>query len=345
MTDINPSSFVQQTPGPTSCWRAIVLFGRNVATYKFALAEALLSSSRGTSDLVSLEALALPFAKAVCRHLSAAPIQGTSQSSRFLEQCRRHNNGDIDENELRGHTVKLGFVNVVDAFHVVNGADVPHRFFIDERQGAGGLRLTEGLRSIVQSEHQASLPLEVEARWRLVETAWALGMSHRLVDVTGEQPNPELVAMMNGRRVSVTSARSALNGYQKGLCFYCFRTIHIGGGAGAPADVDHVIPHALGNRGLRVHLDGVWNLVLACQACNRGVDGKGARVPTARFMERLLRRNEYYVSSHHPLRETIIKQTGDTVSARRAFLRDVYREASSIAIHEWEPKPCGDGAL
>jgi len=52
-------------------------------------------------------------------------------------------------------------------------------------------------------------------------------------------------------------------------------------------------------------IDGVWNLVLSCRRCNRGAGGKSNRVPTLRLLERLSTRNEFLISSHHPLREKI----------------------------------------
>lgn len=102
----------------------------------------------------------------------------------------------------------------------------------------------------------------------------------------------------------------ALNGYQKGRCFYCSANISIVQGAADLGDVDHVFPHLLGTRGLRGDIDGIWNLVLACATCNRGVDGKFERVPVLAYVRRLHRRNEFLIDSHHPLRETLILQTG-----------------------------------
>ena len=82
----------------------------------------------------------------------------------------------------------------------------------------------------------------------------------------------------------VTSSRGALNGYQKGHCFYYFRPISIC--ADGDADVDHFFPHALKQRGFTT-IDGVWNLVLSCRDCNRGSNGKFARVPTLKLLARL----------------------------------------------------------
>ena len=92
----------------------------------------------------------------------------------------------------------------------------------------------------------------------------------------------------------------------------------------------------------KVNLNGVWNLVLTCNSCNRGEDGKFAKVPALKYLERLYKRNEYLISSHHTLRETIINQTGKTVEERIAFLREIDRIAKSTLIHRWETNAVGD---
>lgn len=60
--------------------------------------------------------------------------------------------------------------------------------------------------------------------------------------------------------------------------------------------------------------------MLACPECNRGADGKYARIPATKYLARLHKRNELLISSHHPLRETTIKQTGMTENARKECL-------------------------
>lgn len=44
------------------------------------------------------------------------------------------------------------------------------------------------------------------------------------------------------RRKQVTSCRGALNGYQKGKCFYCFSDIIIDSVESRNTDVDHFFP-------------------------------------------------------------------------------------------------------
>lgn len=72
-------------------WRGIILFGKNVASYKFALAHALYDIRRDGSDLIRLEELAVPFSQHLCRHLEQAPKQITSSKSQFLSACSRFN--------------------------------------------------------------------------------------------------------------------------------------------------------------------------------------------------------------------------------------------------------------
>lgn len=92
--------FTEVQPTLENYWRSIILFGRNVASYKFALGKSLLELSLQRKESVSLEELAEPFARHMCEHLSNAAKQATSTSSRFLNTCRRFNVGDIKKEEL-----------------------------------------------------------------------------------------------------------------------------------------------------------------------------------------------------------------------------------------------------
>jgi hypothetical protein len=74
-----------------------------------------------------------------------------------------------------------GFANVIDAFHVVGQADTPQRFFIDERREHRGIRITDDFGALTGHPQAPDLPREAGARWRLVETAWRLGIGRALV--------------------------------------------------------------------------------------------------------------------------------------------------------------------
>ena len=84
-------SFVSREPLLEDYWRGIILYGRNVASYKFALAKSLLDLRPRSGELLKLEDLAPVFAGYISDHLKLADKQGTSSSSRFLDACRDYN--------------------------------------------------------------------------------------------------------------------------------------------------------------------------------------------------------------------------------------------------------------
>lgn len=127
-------TFISEEPSLEDYWRGIILLGRNVASYKFALAKTLLELKPGAGQLVKLGELAPIFAKNITEHLKLADKQGTSASSNYLDGCRKFNNGNLTENELNELTIQYGFVNVIDAFHVVGPEVIPESFYIDERK-------------------------------------------------------------------------------------------------------------------------------------------------------------------------------------------------------------------
>lgn len=333
--------FFSSDPTLQSYWRSIILFGRNSASYKFALAKSLIEiSGQSGSDLVTLEQLAEPFSRNLCEHLQQVDKQGTRSSGKFLESCRQFNNGQITKGELIGQTSKLGFVNVIDAFHIVNNEDVPERFFIDERKQNKGIRVTDALYELFSDNQSKALLEETEARWRLVETAWELNISRHLISVDHDENSGRLVTCLGNNRIEITSSRDALNGYQRGKCLYCFDEISLESGSEKLADVDHFFPHKLKLTAEFPNLDGVWNLALSCQACNRGEAGKFDRIPSPTLLKRLHKRNEYLITSHHPLRETLIRQTGVNAQQRSQFLQDCYDRASQYLNPNsvWEPE-------
>lgn len=337
--------FFATDPTLESYWRSIILFGRNSASYKFALAKSLieLSGVQG-SDLITLERLAEPFSRHLCEHLQYVDKQGTRSSGKYLNACRKFNRGELTKDELVAQTVKLGFVNVIDAFHVVNTGDVPTRFFIDERRINKGIRATEKLYELFSRETSESLLGEAESRWRLVETSWELNISRNLIRVEHDIELGHLITQVNSKRIDITSSRDALNGYQRGKCLYCFGAISLNPESDDLADVDHFFPHMLKHTGEFANIDGVWNLALACTSCNRGAGGKHALLPSVALLKRLHQRNEFLITSHHPLRETLIRQTGLDEQKRSRFLQSCYDRACHYLNPNviWEPALRGE---
>lgn len=137
------SRFLENKPKTESIWRSIILFGRNVATYKFALGKSLIEIANQEKTFFSLEDLAEPFSRHITEHLKLNDKQGISSGSKFLNQCRDFNKGNSTKEKLLSVTEKMGFVNVIDAFHIVGKDEVPKRFFIDERKDRNGINITD----------------------------------------------------------------------------------------------------------------------------------------------------------------------------------------------------------
>ncbi len=331
-----PPAFIPQNPSVEDCWRGIVLYGDNSATYKFALAESLLKLCPQAGSLIKLEDLAPVFGQAIAAHMRHSPKQGTNPG-KFLKAIQKFN-GDGNVEALTKATLIDGFNDVLDAFHNVRGSPVLYKFYLDERRANKGVRVTDELAKLLSGMQVGNIAAEVDSRWRLVETAWNLGISANHLVVRHDALLETMCATDSaGRRKSVTSTRSALNGYQKGRCFYCFSDLRLIG-EDFNTDVDHFFPHSLSAGHATMNLDGVWNLVLACRSCNRGAGGKSDRIPSLTFLERLNTRNEYLIGSHHPLRETLINQTGKTSDSRRDFLNTLYRRVQLNPAAAWEPE-------
>ena len=333
------TQFQINDPSLESQWRALILFGKNSATYKFAFAKSLLELVDKETTKISLRKLSKPFSKNIIEHLKENDKQGNSKSSSFLNVCRNHIKGKISDNELWSKTEKLGFVNVVDAFQNLNGAQIPDIFYEKNyKSGKKEIVIKDNLLKLKESFHFQNFNQEVEARWNLVETAWNLNLNPKLLEVKYDE-DKSLFFLENDfmRRTDITSVRDSLNGYQKGKCFYSFQDISVVSGSANLCEVDHFFPHI--NKTIHnefgANINGVWNLVLANKDVNRN---KSAKIPEKRFLQRLFNRNEFYIQSKHPLAETIINQTGNTKQKRIEFLNKQYQLALNSAIITWKPE-------
>ena len=240
------TQFQINDPSIESQWRAIILFGKNSATYKFAFAKALLELIDRQKTKISLEELSIPFANSIDEHLKKTDKQGNASSSAFLDGCRNFITGDITQDNLYHLTEKYGFVNVIDAFQNVNGGSIPDLFYEkDFKQGKKEIVITDNLLKIKNRFQFRNLEQEVEARWSLVETAWNLNIKPKLLEVKYDENNSLFFIEESDimKRIDITSVRDALNGYQKGKCFYSFQDISITKNDGNVCAVDHFLPH------------------------------------------------------------------------------------------------------
>ena len=213
--------FIDKNPSLETYWRAIILLGVNNASYKFALAKSLLEINTDKT-LIKLEDLSLPFAKNISEHLLTNDKQSHSPSSKFLDACRKFNNKEIDEGTLKLETMKLGFENVIDAFHNVAQEEIP-RFFDDSRRNNQGITLTDNFYKLLETNQKENFKYEVNSRWELWETAISMNINPKLLEIKSDFKSKKLFVIKDKLgRIDVTSSTDALNGYQKGKCFYCF---------------------------------------------------------------------------------------------------------------------------
>ncbi|MFA1712282.1 HNH endonuclease [Peribacillus frigoritolerans] len=336
------NQFIIDEPSLDSYFRGVILFGKNAASYKFALGKSLIELTSQGNDFVPEKDLAIPFIKYTNEHVQNGTKQITSNSSGYFDAFKTYNEGSTSIDEMVKLTLNNPFKNVIDRFHVVNDTELDMKFYEKTtRNGTKGIVLTDNAFKLEEQSNFDDLVNETEARWRLVETAWTLKMNPAMLNVRYD--NDTDIFFINPKnelqRIDITSSRKALNGYQRGKCFYCDRKISIDPLAVDLADVDHFIPFTLQTYTIsRLNINGLWNLVLACKDCNRGEHGKFAKIPELKYLEKLYDRNEYFINSHHPLRETLLNQCGKKPQDRRKYLNDIFNHALSILLFTWEPK-------
>jgi 5-methylcytosine-specific restriction endonuclease McrA len=317
-------------------WRSLILYGKNVASYKFALAKALLELAPQGKEIITLEDLAEPYSRYVVEHLRLCDTQhqASDRPYPFIEACRQFERGEIDRDELLQITAREGFKVVLNKFHNLNSSEIPIRFYEKTR---GGITLTDELFKLVETEQFSNLIQEAETRWRVTETSWELGVSRNTItfDYDDREKNLWVKSKNRNERINLSYCRNTLNGYQKGKCFYCFRAISIEAKSPNLGEVEHFFPLFLGSREaddrkIDISLNDIWNLVLSCESCNRGQNGKFTRLAHPRYLERLHERNERYIHSYHLLRASTIDRSGNNEQTRRKFLEDLYKEAQII---------------
>jgi hypothetical protein len=106
--------------------------------------------------------------------------------------------------------VRLGFANVIDAFHVSRGGEPTQtRFFVDERASRQGITLTDHLLELANGQRAKVLPREVDARWNQVQLSWGLGLGTRLVslEMAPDKEAVDLYAPARLRRGPITGVR------------------------------------------------------------------------------------------------------------------------------------------
>ncbi|MEV7601488.1 HNH endonuclease [Kitasatospora sp. NPDC089797] len=297
------TEFYRQDPTPRAAWRQAILMGRNSRTYKFALGAALLDRAGAGHADVLLDELAEPYAMALATRLGDAPQSpAVGGSDDFLTVAAEEAAATLAAGRPTERLVEAARKSmpgmVMDRFHnLAGGTEVAHRFY--ELTGRGRHRtvvLTPALRQLAESEQAAGLRTELEARWSIVESAFALGIGRELLADELSVDVERWMLVDRRRRRSVAGVAEALIGFQHGRCLICDEPIT----AGDRVAVDHVFPFSLMRRfdvlqnGPQPDLDRPWNLAPTHETCN---SAKSDRLPTAGELARLALRNEAVMGS------------------------------------------------
>lgn len=312
---------MKEKPDEMNYWRGVILFGRNQSTYKIGLGKLLLQYGSENRDKVSLDDLSYDFLNLYrnrCQNnKSQQPVVGIKTYVEHELDAIRHRNKDITE---AAQVIRKNALSdmVLQRFNNLFGAKIPEPFY-EFSPGDAFIVLNSNLLNICNSPANCEiLDQELLSRWDLLEHAFE--QSHPVP----LQPDERLEYLQNWQeRKNLTPLEPLLRGYQQGRCFYCGELLY-------DVHVDHVIPYsAIGH-------NETWNLVLAHNECN---EQKWDTLPAWNFIEKLIRRNEYYISSAHPLREEIIRNLGNTAKERRDKITKQYNDALKFKMRHWGGNP------
>lgn len=207
---------------------------------------------------------------------------------------------------------------VLVKFNNLFGRQIPQPFY-SFIPGDNEIVLNSNLLRLVDSKTEKGIfEKEILGRWDLLEHSYE--RTHAVPISIDER----LEYLINAEeRKNLTPLIPMLEGYQQGRCFYCGEPLY-------DIHVDHVIPYSA------IHHNDVWNLVLAHGECN---EQKSDTLPSKAFIEKLITRNEYYISSSHPLKDEIIRKTGKTRDAREKEIYRQYNDAYHFKRRFWNGNP------
>ena len=289
-------------------WKAITLFGLNVATYKPALAKVLISAANEGVKEIKWEDLSRRFLNEYKSRIESngMPQQSNPGRKTKLERIIDEQKVNlIDEGQAIWKVANEGFNDVVPRFHTVGQlSDFANDYFYEIDFGRR-LILKDSMLDISKN-HFDELNEEIEARWSLLEGAFKINHSNENLSLAN---NIRETYLKGGyTRKNLTNNIPFLMGYQGNVCFYCGEVM-------TDIHVDHVLPRQI------IQRDDIWNLVLAHDHCNQM---KSDLLVGPNYIDKLIKRNENIMGSNHPWKSKIQTDLGNTSKKRRSNLRKHY---------------------
>jgi hypothetical protein len=209
---------------------------------------------------------------------------------------------------------------VLRKFHNLNNREIPQRFYTissDNRYLILNNNLSKLFFEDDRNSNQSQFLLrEIDSRWDLLEHAFENIHNVEYLDV--DQYLEHVIRKES--RTNLTKLVHLLEGYQRGRCFYCNEPLH------EEIAVDHVIPYQA-----LMH-NQFWNLVLADRFCN---ENKSDNIVPPHYVENLIARNEFFISSAHPLKDTLVRELGSTQQQRRRKVMKEYSYAKGKIVRIW----------
>jgi len=309
---------------PTSkdFWRAIILYGDNMSTYKMGLGDLLINYANKNVQKIPLRDLSEDFLDLYQdRTKNGKPqsrrkiVNGIETGLTYVEQESRKIQQDDKKKEKSVDVVlEKALKNMVlKKFHTIFKRQIPDPFY---EVTNSHLILQDNLLNIFTDQQNKPMNQELFSRWDLLEFGFENTRGEESIEVDFDS---EIVIKKN-QRSQISRLRPILNGYQRGKCFYCGLDLD------GTIDVDHVIPWSA------IHHDEIWNLVLAHDECNKQ---KLAYLPPKPFVEKLIQRNEIVLQSDLPLKEELKKVLGNTPVKRNETVWSQYTIAKNTGLTIW----------
>jgi 5-methylcytosine-specific restriction endonuclease McrA len=280
-----------------------------------ALGRCLLSYAIANKETISLNDLSKDFLDLYIEKVKLRKPQGGSLGKKtYVEQeiFQVIHAGKREELALEVIREKSLKEMVLRKFHNLNDRTIPLKFytFSDSK-----LTLTSNMLNLPMTTGFHNFESEISSRWDLLEHAFA--SIHNIESLDVDQYLQHIIKAEE--RIVLTSLINTLTGYQQGRCFYCGEDLY-------DIEVDHVIPYKA------LKHNQIWNLVLAHSFCNQN---KSDNIPPLQYIGNMINRNEFFIDSSHPIKDTLVRQLGTKKEQRREKILSEYTYAKNWIVRLW----------
>jgi len=306
-------------PTDEDYWRALILYGLNQSTYKIALGKLLGDYAYENRVRIDLDDLTSDFIDIyIDRCKQGKPQLSYPGRKTYVErEVDAINLGIKSKSDSIEIIKKNALLNMVlQRFNTLNRRPIRNPFYTISENERYLIINQNTLNVFSNKEKKEELIPEIMSRWDLLEHAFE--RVHQIESLDVDEYLKHIIKQE--QRINLTPLIPTLQGYQQGRCFYCGESLY-------DIEVDHVIPYQA-----LMHNE-IWNLVLAHSFCNQN---KSDNLPPKHFVENLIERNEFFISSSHPIKDTLIRQLGHTPKKRREKVYSEYDYATGKIGRIWE---------